>query len=224
VGNNVSKLNSGDTQNESERPAAAAAIRALPPVETEAIEGTSRAHVAAGITSVLKAVEFTLKEPGLKRGVAAMARLNQFDGIDCPGCAWPDPDHDRSFNEYCENGAKAISEEATSKRCTPQFFCSHSLAELSQQSDYWLGHQGRLTHPMVLRSGSDYYEPVSWDDAFAMIAGELNALASPDEAVFYTSAAPATRRRFSINSSCDSSAPIICPTAPICVTSLPAWL
>ena len=136
---------------------------------------------------MLKAAEFTLKEPGLVRGIAALSRLNQFDGIDCPGCAWPDPDQERSLNEYCENGVKAIAEEATAKRCTPEFFRSWSVTALSQQSDYWLGHQGRLTHPMVLRSGSDHYEPISWDDAFRMIAGELNALSSPDEAIFYTS-------------------------------------
>src|SRR5258708_38176372 len=105
-----------------------------------------------------------------------MARLNQFDGIDCPGCAWPDPDHDRSLNEYCENGAKAISEEATSKRCTPEFFRSRSLAELSQQSDYWLGHQGRVTPPMVLRAGSEPYEPGAVADASVSIAGEVDRL------------------------------------------------
>jgi len=121
------------------------------------------------------------------RGIAALSRLNQFDGIDCPGCAWPDPDHDRAVNEYCENGVKAIAEEATAKRCTPEFFRAWSLSELSRQSDYWLGHQGRLTHPMVLRAGSDHYEPIAWKDAFDMIASELNGLGSPDQAIFYTS-------------------------------------
>jgi len=139
------------------------------------------------MTAILKTADFTLKEPGLVRGVSALAHLNQFDGIDCPGCAWPDPDHDRSLNEYCENGAKAIAEEATAKRCTPEFFRSWSVAELSRQSDYWLGHQGRLTHPVVLRAGGDHYEPISWNDAFALIASELNSLRSPDEAAFYTS-------------------------------------
>jgi molybdopterin-dependent oxidoreductase alpha subunit len=158
-----------------------------PPIETDAIRVTSPALVAGGLKAIFQTAEFTLKEPGLMRGVSALAHLNQFDGIDCPGCAWPDPDHDRSLNEYCENGAKAIAEEATAKRCTPDFFRSWSVAELSQQSDYWLGHQGRLTHPMVLRANSTHYEPISWEDAFAMIAGELNALSSPDEAVFYTS-------------------------------------
>src|SRR5215467_12085586 len=160
---------------------------AQPPVEVDGIRTTKPAQVAAGLTSVLKAAEFTIKEPGIVRGVAALSHLNQFDGTDCPGCAWPDPDQERSLNEYCENGVKAIAEEATSKRCTPEFFEQWSVSELSKQSDYWLGHQGRLTHPMVLRAGSDHYEPIAWDAAFAMIAEELNALSSPDEAIFYTS-------------------------------------
>jgi molybdopterin-dependent oxidoreductase alpha subunit len=156
-------------------------------IETDSIRITQPAGIAAGLKSVLKAAEVTLKEPGLIRGIAALSRLNQFDGIDCPGCAWPDPDQDRSLNEYCENGVKAIAEEATTKRCTPEFLHSHSVSELAQQSDFWLGHQGRLTHPMVLRTGSDHYEPISWEEAFALIAGELNALISPDQAIFYTS-------------------------------------
>lgn len=157
------------------------------PIETDSIRITQPAGVAAGLRSVLKAAEVTLKEPGLIRGIAALSRLNQFDGVDCPGCAWPDPDQDRSFNEYCENGVKAIAEEATAKRCTPEFLRSYSVSELARQSDYWLGHQGRLTHPMVLRAGCDHYEPISWEDAFALIAAELNALSGPDQAIFYTS-------------------------------------
>ncbi len=157
------------------------------PVDTDSVRIEDAAKVAAGLPSVFKAVEFTLKEPGLIRGAAALSRLNQFDGTDCPGCAWPDPDGHRSLNEYCENGVKAIAEEATSRRVTPDFFRQWSVTELSQQSDYWLGHQGRLTHPVVLRSGSDHYEEISWQDAFAMVARELNALESPDQAIFYTS-------------------------------------
>ncbi len=163
------------------------APQAQPPIQTDTIHTTPPPSVAAGLRSVLKAAEYTLKEPGLVRGISALAHLNQFDGIDCPGCAWPDPDHERAFNEYCENGVKAIAEEATAKRCTPEFFRSWTVAELSRHSDYWLGHQGRLTHPMVLRSGRNHYEPISWDDAFALVAGELNSLDSPDQAIFYTS-------------------------------------
>ena len=170
-----------------EWPKDARAANAQPPIETDSIQIEQPARVAAGLKSVLKAAEFTLKEPGLIRGIAALSRLNQFDGIDCPGCAWPDPDHDRSLNEYCENGVKAIAEEATSKRCTPDFFRSWSISQLAKQSDYWLGHQGRLTHPMVLRAGSDHYDPISWDDAFTLIAHDLNSLTSPDHALFYTS-------------------------------------
>lgn len=161
--------------------------RARPPIETDAIEVSPPARVAAGLPSVFKSAEFALKELGVVRGVAALSRLNQFDGIDCPGCAWPDPDQDRSLNEYCENGVKAISEEATTKRVTPDFFRQWSVAELSRQSDHWLGHQGRLTFPMVLRADSKHYEEISWKNAFAMIARELNALASADQAIFYTS-------------------------------------
>ena len=161
--------------------------QAQPPLDTDSISVDKPARVAAGLKSVLKAAEVTLKEPGLARGVAALYRLNQFDGTDCPGCAWPDPDEQRSLNEYCENGVKAIAEEATSKRVGPEFFRNWSVAQLSQQSDYWLGHQGRLTYPMVLRAGSEHYEEISWNDAFSMIAHELNGLDHPDQVIFYTS-------------------------------------
>ena len=158
-----------------------------PPIDTDTIQVTAPARIAAGLKSVLKAAEFTIKEPGLVRGIAALTHLNQFEGIDCPGCAWPDPDHERSLNEFCENGVKAIAEEATTKRCPPEFFRRWSVTDLARQSDYWLGHQGRLTHPMVLRSGRDHYDSISWDQAFAMIADELSGLSSPDQAIFYTS-------------------------------------
>lgn len=161
--------------------------QAQPPIETAEIRIEARPHAAAGLRSVLKAAEVTLKEPGLARGIKALTHLNQFEGIDCPGCAWPDPDEHRAINEYCENGVKAIAEEATSKRVTPDFFAKWSIPALSQQSDYWLGHQGRLTSPVVRRAGSDRYEAISWANAFALIAGELNRLASPNEAIFYTS-------------------------------------
>ena len=179
--NNAAKLA------KSSRDRASGIPHAQPPIEADGVRIATPPRVAAGLQSVLKAAEVTLKEPGLVRGIAALSRLNQFDGIDCPGCAWPDPDHDRSLNEYCENGVKAIAEEATSKRCTPEFFRSWSVTDLSRQSDYWLGHQGRLTTPMVLRRGSDHYQPISWEHAFAMIGNELNAVETPDQAVFYTS-------------------------------------
>src|SRR5439155_25760602 len=112
---------------------------------------------------------------------------NQFEGYDCPGCAWPEPDGERGFFEFCENGAKAVAEEGTVQRVTPEFFARHSVAELAERSDYWLGKQGRLTQPMVLRPGASHYQPLGWDEIFALLARELQALARPDEAVFYTS-------------------------------------
>jgi len=123
---------------------------------------------------------------GPTRSVRALRRLNQKDGFDCPGCAWPESEH-RHIAEFCENGVKAVAEEATRARVTPALFDRHTIAALASRSDHWLGTQGRLTEPMVKRSGADRYEPITWDDALDLIAAELRALASPDEAIFYTS-------------------------------------
>lgn len=128
------------------------------------------------------------REMGPIKAMAALSKLNQEKGFDCPGCAWPDPDDKRSlFAEYCENGAKAVAEEATRKRVDPFFFSQYPVSEMLKWSDYEIGKSGRLTHPMILQQGSDYYEPISWNDAFTLIAKQLNSLQSPDEAVFYTS-------------------------------------
>jgi molybdopterin-dependent oxidoreductase alpha subunit len=119
-------------------------------------------------------------------GARTLLHMNQPDGFDCPGCAWPDPKHTSSF-EFCENGAKAVAWEATTKRCTPDFLAAHSVSELASWNDYDLEMAGRLTHPMRYDRATDHYLPVSWEDAFAMIGAHLNALDSPDEADFYTS-------------------------------------
>jgi len=144
-------------------------------------------YAAGGLKAISSTLHFALGAPGIIRGASALSRLNQFKGVDCPGCAWPDPDNDRSASEYCENGAKAIAEEATAKKVSPDFFSSWSVEQLSEQSDFWLGQQGRLTRPMILREGSSHYAPISWPDAFQLIAKELKLLASPNEAIFYTS-------------------------------------
>ena len=126
----------------------------------------------------------------------------------------------RHTAEFCENGAKAVAEEATLRRVTPDFFAAHPVADLATRSGYWLGQQGRLTQPMYLAEGADHYEPVPWERAFDIIAEELTALASPDEAaLLHLRAAPATRPRSSTSSSPASSAPTTCPTAPTCATS-----
>lgn len=143
---------------------------------------------AAGLPAVVQAVRHagTYMKPAA--AVRTMFRLNQQGGFDCPGCAWPDPGDERSkLGEYCENGIKAIAEEAQRKRIGKAFFQQHSISEMRTWSDFELGKKGRLAEPMVLRAGSDHYEPISWDDAFALIGQKLNALPTPDEAVFYTS-------------------------------------
>ncbi len=120
------------------------------------------------------------------RGPGTLLRTNQPTGFDCPGCAWPDRNPHSTF-EFCENGVKAVANEATSKRATAEFFAAHSVAWLAEQSDEFLEAQGRLTAPMAYDPASDRYVPIGWDAAFARIAAALNALASPDEAIFYTS-------------------------------------
>ncbi|MEM7082971.1 MAG: FdhF/YdeP family oxidoreductase [Pseudomonadota bacterium] len=120
------------------------------------------------------------------RGAQTMLKANQPDGFDCPGCAWGDPEHGSSF-EFCENGVKAVSWEATKERATPAFFAQHTLTELRTWSDHELEKQGRLTHPMRYDAESDCYAEVNWTDAFDAIGAALNALDDPNEAEFYTS-------------------------------------
>ena len=159
---------------------------AEPPVEKTAKTG-KRDLSAAGFTSIWETVHRGAREMGPGRSVRTLLKINQKDGFDCPSCAWPDPDDERKTAEFCENGAKAVASEATRARVTPAFFAQHSISALLGQSDLWLERQGRLTHPVVRRAGSDRYEEISWPDAFALVGRELNALGSPDEAVFYTS-------------------------------------
>jgi len=141
---------------------------------------------AAGVPGVAVAMRDAVNQMGVKRSAETLLRLNQKKGFDCPGCAWPEEDK-RHIAEFCENGAKAVAEEATLRRITPAFFAENSVADLAGRSGYWLGQQGRLTTPMLLDGGATHYRPVTWDEAFGVIAEELRALDSPDEAVFYTS-------------------------------------
>jgi molybdopterin-dependent oxidoreductase alpha subunit len=141
---------------------------------------------AAGVPGVTVALRHAWEQMGARRSTLTLLRVNQKDGFDCPGCAWPEGDH-RHTAEFCENGAKAVAEEATTRRVTRDFFAAHPISELAGRSDHWLGQQGRLTEPMLRRPGSDHYEPISWDEAFGLLADELTSLGSPDEAVFYTS-------------------------------------
>jgi len=146
------------------------------------------AEYAAGGTAIKVALDHAIKEMGPARAFTILAKLNQKDGFDCPGCAWPDPDDKRSvLGEYCENGAKAIAEEATLKRVKPEFFTTYSVDEMATWSDYEIGKSGRITNPMILKQGATNYESISWEKAFIEIASQLNRLDDPDEAIFYTS-------------------------------------
>ncbi|WP_236793675.1 FdhF/YdeP family oxidoreductase [Amycolatopsis sp. GM8] len=146
---------------------------------------------AAGVTGVAVSLLRSVEQMGTGRTVRTLRLLNQQQGFDCPGCAWPEPQQadgeHRKLAEFCENGAKAVAEEATKRRVGPEFFAAHPVAELAGKTDYWLGQQGRLTEPMVLREGGTHYEPISWESAFTLVADQLRALSTPDEAVFYTS-------------------------------------
>lgn len=154
----------------------------------ENIKVTEPKDWAAGVTAVWAAFKDVLEEESPVRGMKALLHMNQKGGFDCSSCAWPDPDDDRSpIAEYCENGAKALAWEATNKKLTADFFAKHSVYELSQLDDLEIGKKGRLAEPVYLPKGGTHYQPISWDDAFKLIARHLNDLKSPDEAAFYTS-------------------------------------
>jgi len=161
--------------------------RAEPPEAHTGIKVKKPKTYAAGLAAVASSFKYVFGLAGLRRGVKAMGGLNQYDGFDCPSCAWPDPDDHRAAAEFCENGAKALASETTRRRVDPEFFARHSVAEIAEQSDYWMEQQGRITDPMVLRPGATHYEPIEWDEAFDLMAEELNGLDDPDEAIFYTS-------------------------------------
>ncbi|MFF3741095.1 FdhF/YdeP family oxidoreductase [Streptomyces sp. NPDC002566] len=165
----------------------------------EALTVTEPKAWAAGVPAVAHALEYSLRQTSARRAGETLLTMNQVDGIDCPGCAWADPAPGRRHrNEYCENGAKHINDEATTRRVTADFFREHPVSELAGRSDGWLNQQGRLTEPMVKRPGSDFYEPISWNDAFGLMAEELTALDSPDEAVFYTSGRAGNEAAFTL--------------------------
>ena len=155
-------------------------------IDESRVRVTKPQSVAVGVPAVLHALRVSTEQMGVARSVQTLLQVNQKDGFDCPGCAWPEEDK-RHVAEFCENGAKAVAEEATLRRVGPEFFAAHPVAELRSHDDWWLGQQGRLTHPMVLDAGATHYRPISWDDALREIADALAAVDDPDETVFYTS-------------------------------------
>ncbi len=163
-------------------------VTIVPPSKYTGIKEILLKDAACGVPAITSTMYHISEELGLWKGMKTLLKLNQKNGVDCPGCAWPDPDdHRSSLGEYCENGAKAIAEEATDKKCTPEWFAKHSVQEISSWSDFQIGKSGRVTHPMFLSEGELYYKPISWEEAFQMIAKDLKEATHPHRAVFYTS-------------------------------------
>ena len=162
-------------------------ISPLTPLEEKPPKLSPPKNSAAGIPAVVSTMKYGLTNMGVINSMSKLSKVNDFHGFDCPGCAWPDPDDHRSFAEFCENGAKAVSDEATKSRVDSDFWSKWSISELSQKSDFWLNSQGRLTEPMIIHQDSNYYQPISWEDAFDVIADNIVSLENPDEAIFYTS-------------------------------------
>ena len=163
------------------------AIESQAPEETEGLRLVKASQVATGFPAIVRSLKSALSQESPATTARTWLRINQEDGFDCPSCAWADPEGHRSKFEFCENGAKATADAATSARLTPEMFAAHTVEELSQRSDHWLNSLGRITHPMVLRPGSTHFEPLAWDEAFRLVGDKLRALSSPNEAIFYTS-------------------------------------
>ncbi|GAA4945536.1 FdhF/YdeP family oxidoreductase [Algibacter agarivorans] len=154
----------------------------------EKLKTTQRPENSVGLSSVKSAIGQVSKYMNPADAFKLALKMNQKGGFDCPGCAWPDPDDERSsLGEFCENGIKAIAEEAQNKTIGTDFFAKYSVDELASWSDFEIGKSGRLAEPMFLPEGATHYQPMSWEDAFKKVGEHLNALDNPDEAAFYTS-------------------------------------
>lgn len=162
--------------------------KALTPEKFENLKIKTPPTNSAGFRGLKAALSHANKYMKIKDALKVSLKINQKGGFDCPGCAWPDPDDDRSsLGEYCENGLKAMAEEMQNKLIARDFFAQHSVDELASLSDFEIGKSGRLAEPMFLPEGATHYQPISWDEAFSKVGTNLNALDHPDEAVFYTS-------------------------------------
>ncbi len=162
-------------------------IQAETPEKFDNLSVSKPAKHAAGISSIISTTKNAVSKMGVAKAVRGLLKINQFGGFDCQSCAWADDDRERKHAEFCENGAKALADEAVKTLLTADFFARNSVAELSKRSDFWLNKQGRITAPMFLDTDATHYKSITWENAFAVIADELNALDSPDEAIFYTS-------------------------------------
>ncbi len=156
------------------------------PIEDIPLRLSKPKKLAAGIPAVLSSALHSMKKMGVSKTVKTLTMVNQQKGFDCPGCAWPDPEKRSSF-EFCENGAKAVADEAMKDNVNPSFFSKYSIDDLSLKSDYWLNSKGRISQPMYLKEGETNYRPISWEESLNIISSKLKNLTSPNRAVFYTS-------------------------------------
>ncbi|KAB1067161.1 FdhF/YdeP family oxidoreductase [Tamlana haliotis] len=162
--------------------------KSITPENFEDLKTTKPAVDSVGFGGIFATLQQTSKYMKFTDAFVLTRKMNQKGGFDCPGCAWPDPDDERSsLGEFCENGIKAIAEEAQNKTISAVFFSKYSVDELASWTDFEIGKSGRLAQPMFLAEGATHYSAISWDDAFEKVGAHLNALDSPDEAVFYTS-------------------------------------
>ncbi len=161
-------------------------IDGVTPPDTQGLRLSKTKKTAAGIPAAVSSLNHGIRKMGITKTVRTLLTINQKDGFDCPGCAWPDPEHRTSF-EFCENGAKAVADEAMSANVNPAFFRKHSVRDLLKKSDYWLNNQGRLERPMLLKSGSKHYESIDWSEALDLISDSIKSMKAPENGVYYTS-------------------------------------
>ena len=156
------------------------------PPDTAGLRLSKVKTTAAGIPAAVSSLNHGIRKMGLTKTVRTLLMVNQKEGFDCPGCAWPDPEHRTSF-EFCENGAKAVADEAMKAKVNASFFQKHPISDLLEQSDFWLNSQGRIAQPMIRKSGSNHYQPIDWDDAFDLISEHIQTMNHPERGVYYTS-------------------------------------
>ena len=156
------------------------------PPDTAGLRLSKVKTTAAGIPAAVSSLNHGIRKMGLTKTVRTLLMVNQKEGFDCPGCAWPDPEHRTSF-EFCENGAKAVADEAMKAKVNASFFQKHPISDLLERSDFWLNSQGRIAQPMIRKSGSNHYQPIDWDDAFDLISEHIQTMNHPERGVYYTS-------------------------------------
>ena len=156
------------------------------PLDSNRLRLSKVKSTAAGVPAAISSMNHGIRKMGVSRTVQSLLMVNQKDGFDCPGCAWPDPAHRSSF-EFCENGAKAVADEAMKAKVNASFFRKYSVADLLKQSDYWLNSQGRIAQPMILEANASHYTPIEWSDALQRIASSIESMDSPERGVYYTS-------------------------------------